>query len=117
MLKNYGYSLLLIIISLFAINLINTLLNYFNLLSPKIISIMGFMLFLFSMLVSSYILGTKSKQKGYLEGLKFGSIVVLLFIILIILLDKFYVKSLIYYAILILTSILGSMIGINKKNK
>lgn len=116
MLKNYGYSLLLVIGSLLTINLFTTLLSYFNLLSPKVISIMGFILFLVSVFVSSYILGTKSKQKGYLEGLKLGSIIVLLFILFVILLDKFYVKSLIYYAILILTSVLGSMIGINKKN-
>jgi len=116
MLKNYGYSLIVFIISLLGINLVTTILNYFNLLNTKVISIMEFVLILISLFVSSYILGTKSKQKGYLEGLKLAGIIVLLFKLLVILLDKFMVKSLIYYAILILTSVLGSMVGINRKN-
>jgi len=116
MLKNYGYSLIVFIISLLGINLVTTILNYFNLLNTKVISIMEFVLILISLFVSSYILGTKSKQKGYLEGLKLAGIIVLLFTLLVILLDKFMVKSLIYYAILILTSVLGSMVGINRKN-
>ena len=115
MLKNYGFSILIVIGSILGINLITTILSYFNLISPKVISIMGFVLLLISMFVSSFMLGTKSKQKGYLEGLKLGGIIVLIFILLVILLDKFMIKSLIYYAIIMLVSVLGSMLGINRR--
>ncbi len=116
MLKNYGYSFLIVISSLLIINLFLTIFSYFNLFSTKVIDIMGFVLMLVSLFISSYILGTKSKKNGYLEGLKFGGIIVLIFILLVILLDKFLLRSLIYYVILILTSIFGSMLGINKKS-
>lgn len=116
MLKNYGYSFLIVISSLLIINLFLTIFSYFNLFSTKVIDIMGFVLMLVFLFISSYILGTKSKKNGYLEGLKFGGIIVLIFILLVILLDKFLLKSLIYYVILILTSIFGSMLGINKKS-
>ena len=116
MIKNYGYSILIVFGSILLINLITTILNYFNLVSSNTISIINFVMMIISIFVSSYILGTKSKEKGYLEGLKFGGIVVLLFILLVLLFDRFVVKSLIYYSILILTSILGSMVGINRKS-
>lgn len=93
-----------------------TLLNYFNLVPNKILSILKLLLPIISIFVISYKLGKQSEKNGYLEGLKIGSIIVLLFIILVLLLDKFMIKSLIYYLILILSSIMGSMIGINKKN-
>ena len=107
MLKNYGYSFLIVISSLLIINLFLTIFSYFNLFSTKVIDIMGFVLMLVFLFISSYILGTKSKKNGYLEGLKFGGIIVLIFILLVILLDKFLLKSLIYYVILILTRFTG----------
>ena len=116
MLKNYGYSLLLFFISIFIITLFITLFSYFNLLSTEIISISYFIIILLSIFISSYILGTKSKEKGYLEGLKLGGLIILIFLLLTVIFDKFTIKSLVYYVILTLTSILGSMIGINKNN-
>ena len=68
-----------------------------------------------SIFIASYKLGTKSKQKGYLEGIKIGLIIIGLLIIIVLLLDKLNIKSLLYYLILLLTSILSSMIGINIK--
>ena len=95
--------------------LVLTLFNYFNIINSKVISIMKFILPVISMFISSYRLGKLSDKKGYLEGLKFGGIVILIFSLLVILLDKFELKSLIYYLILILTSIMSSTVGINRK--
>ena len=97
--------------------LILTLINYFNLLNSKIISILKLLLPLGAIFVSSYKLGKTTEQKGYLEGLKLGSIIILIFLVLVVILDKFSLKSLIYYSIILLTSVLSSMIGINKKIK
>ena len=95
--------------------LVITILNYFNILSNSIISIMKLILPILGMFINSYRLGKTSEKKGYLEGLKFGGIVILIFSLLVILLDKFELKSLIYYLILILTSIMSSTVGINRK--
>ena len=69
------------------------------------------------MLLSGIYLGSKVKEKGYLEGIKISGIIVLLFIIVsLILKQKLNLNSFIYYFILIVSSTIGSMIGINKKD-
>lgn len=95
--------------------LVLTLFNYFNIINSKVISIMKFILPVISMFISSYRLGKLSDKKGYLEGLKFGSIIILIFMVLVLLLDKISWKCILYYGILLLISIMGSMIGINKR--
>lgn len=92
-----------------------TLINYFNLMNNNVISIIKFILPLIAITINSYKLGKTSNKQGYLEGLKFGIIISLISIIIILILDKFIIKSLLYYGILILTSIMGSTIGINRK--
>ena len=76
-----------------------------------------FMMILF--LIIGYKYGKKADKKGYIEGLKIGFslILVLLFINLIFYNSNFSLERVIYYIILILSSIFGSMIGINKKEK
>ena len=115
MLKNYlislGYFFTIFLIS----TLIQTIFNYFNLLSTNIISIIKLLIPILSIFIASYKLGTKSKQKGYLEGIKLGIIIIGIFITITLLTDKLSIKSLLYYLILMIASILSSMIGINKK--
>ena len=115
MLKNYlislGYFFTILLIS----TLIQTILNYFNLLNTNIISIIKLLIPILSIFIASYKLGTKSKQKGYLEGIKIGIIIIVIFITITLLTDKLSIKSLLYYLILMIASILSSMIGINKK--
>ena len=67
--------------------------------------------------VGSYILGKKTQEKGYLEGIKFGIILILLmWIISFLAFDQsFSISSIIYYLIFVITSSIGSMFGINKK--
>jgi putative membrane protein (TIGR04086 family) len=95
--------------------LILTLINYFNIMGSKIVAVMRFILPVIAILISSYRLGKMSDKKGYLEGLKFGSIIILIFMVLVIILDKLSLKGILYYAILLLISIMGSTIGINKR--
>ena len=75
-----------------------------------------FMLLFFSILGFYY--GKKTPSKGYLEGLKVGGILILFLIIinLIFFQNRFTIERTLYYITLILSSMLGSMIGINKKN-
>lgn len=67
--------------------------------------------------IQSFFLGKKTIQKGYLEGIKYGLFMILLSFIPSVFLKKFQLKVLLFYGLILLTSILGSMIGINHKQK
>lgn len=115
MLKNLGLSILYFFGFVLISSIVITLLNYFNVFSNSIISILKFLVPVVGIAISGFILGKNSIKKGYIEGLKLGTIIILLFFIINIAIDKFNVRSIIYYLILIFSSILSSMVGINKK--
>ena len=106
-------TLTLILTTLFII----TIFYYFNLITMKTFSILKLLVILISTFISTFILGTKAKNKGYLEGIKQGLILIILFLIPTIITSNFNLKVLIYYLIILITSSLGSMIGINIKRK
>ena len=70
-----------------------------------------------SLLAGGFYIGKHSKENGWLEGLKIG----LIFLVILFLLsylgfqEGMHLKTWIYYLIILISSILGSMIGINKK--
>lgn len=70
------------------------------------------------MFIIGLILGKQSDSKGYLNGLLL-SVITILLLVITSLIFKFplNINTLIYYVILIITTVLGSMIGINKKTK
>lgn len=110
-LKSYIYLFSIIIIS----TLLLSILNYFIKLPTNIIKII---IPIIGMFISSYILGKNTKEKAYLEGLKYSAIYLILITILkIILKTSFNYKVIIIYILLLFASILGATIGINKKNK
>ena len=120
-LKKLGFSFIYIIASLLIITFILTLLNYFNIISDKIISIFKILIPIVSLFIGGFYIGKNSNNKGYLEGLKLGSIfsIFLLIFNFLALSNSFKLKYLLFYLIIIVSSILGSMIGINinKKNQ
>ncbi len=60
--------------------------------------------------------GKISKSKGYLAGLKIGLIFIAILIIFnLIFLRNFKISLLIYYLLLLMSSVLGGMLGINRK--
>lgn len=112
-LKSLGWFLMSLIIYL----LIITTLAHFNLISYKIVSIFSFIFMCILFLISGFSLGKKSEKKGYLTGLFIGTINILLILLISLILRSFpSLKSLIYFAVLLLSSTLGGMFGINKKN-
>lgn len=111
--------LVYIIVPTIVLNIILSVLYYFNLLSSGIINYLKLFIILISMLIGGIYIGKEATKKGWLEGLKVGlEVIIILFIIGYLAFDKgITIKNLIYYFILILSSTLGSMIGINKRKK
>ena len=107
------YTVSIIIIATFLI----TILNYFNILGSKIIAITKIIIILISMFIGGIEIGKSSKQKGWLEGIKLGGIIIVILALFnyLGLQKKFEATQIIYYLILIISTTLGSMIGINRK--
>lgn len=95
---------------------ITSLLNLLG-LSKNISSVITFIFQLLLFLVLGFIHGKKTNKKGFLQGIKVASILILLMWLLSILLYKynFKISNLVYYVILSLASITGAIIGKNKK--
>lgn len=116
-LKLLGRSLLYIVSILLASTIIMTILNYFNIFGSKLTTLFKIIIPIISMFVGGFIVGKSAKSKGWLEGLKLGIIVIVLLLLinLIILKPNWELRNIIFYLILIISTIFGSMIGINKK--
>ena len=63
-------------------------------------------------------MGKLAPAKGYLAGLKISGIFLLILLLLNLITSRtlFNLPTIIYYLILIISSVLGGMFGINKKN-
>lgn len=118
-LKDLGFSLIYIISSILILTLFVTILSYFNIMSDKVVSVFKIIIPIISLLIGGFYIGKKSTKKGFIEGLKLGLIfcVILAIFNYLGLGNSFKVKYLLFYLILIVTSILGSMIGINRKKE
>lgn len=114
-LKVIGY----ILISLLGLTLIMTTLNYFNLISNTTMNYFKLIIMLIVTFLGGISIGKRTVQKGWLEGLKFGAIfIVILFIFTYLGLEKgMNLRNFIYYLIILQATVLGSMIGISRKNK
>lgn len=117
-LKDIGITIGIMLLIIILGSLIITTLNYFDIFNKNISSIIKIILIVLSYFIGGFIIGGKSTKKGWLEGLKFGLITSIIFILFNILglQTKIDFKIIFYYLILIISSIFGSMIGINKKN-
>lgn len=117
-LKKYSFHLLITLASIIITLLLTTILYYFNIINPSTYNILKIVSLLLVILINSIFLGKKAKSKGYLEGLKLSLLIIFIFIILTLLFTKtFHLKYLIYYIIIMITSILGGMLGISTKKE
>lgn len=115
MFYKYIKSLIIFLSSIVIIPMFLTIFNLFNLSTSRIIVIiLGAILMLFV----GFITGKNSNSKGYLNGLLISVISILIIVIISLILKvKLNINSLIYYIVLVVSTTLGSMIGINKKSK
>lgn len=114
--KKYLFSILITFISIIFTLLFTTTLYYFNLINHTTYNILKIILLLLSLFINSFILGKKSTKKGYLEGIKLSLPIIIFSLIISLITKKFKLTILIYYLIILITSIFGSIVGINKKN-
>ena len=118
LLKKYGRIILLwsTIIILYLITL--TILNYTQIMKLETITKINFISVSIITFILGILTGKTSSKKGYIEGLKAGTLIVLLlFLLNIIFIRKFNLYIFIYYLTLLSSSTFGSMIGINLKKK
>ena len=111
-LKSLGYFSLSILIYLLVI----TTFAHFNLFSYKTVSVISFIFMCLLFMISGFNLGRKSEKRGYVTGAFIGGVNILFILILSLILRSFPgTKNLLYFSILLLSSTLGGMFGINKK--
>ena len=115
--KNSLFSILFIIISLIILTFLLTLFSYFNIINDKTVSIFKIIIPIISLLIGGYNIGKNSNKKGWLEGLKLSIIFIILLIIfnLIFFKQGINIKNILYYMIMTISTIFGSMIGISMK--
>lgn len=115
-LKNLGISLLYIIVPILVLTFISTLLHYLGLFNNSIMKIVKIIIPIVSMFVGGFIIGKKQGRNGWLEGLKLGLIFLIILTLFNILgLDSaISIKMVIYYLILVIATILGSIVGVNR---
>ncbi len=113
----YLKAFLYILVPILVLNTVLTLFYYFNWIGTGTMNYLKLFMVAISMLIGGIYIGSQASKKGWLEGLKVGvEVIFLLFIIGYLAFDKgMDIKSLIYYFILLVSSMLGSMIGINKR--
>ena len=111
--KSLGISLAILLI----ITLLITLFNYIGLIGLKIVTSFSYITPFIAMFVGSLLLGKTSNSKGWLEGIKYGLICVVIFFIFNYLAfdNGFNISNIILYIITLVSSIFGGMIGINLK--
>ncbi|MDD6224299.1 MAG: TIGR04086 family membrane protein [bacterium] len=113
----YLKALLYIIIPILVVNIILTVLYYFNIVGTTGINYLKLGMIIISMLIGGIYIGSKAEKKGWLEGIKIGiEVIILLFLISYLGFDKgINIKTVVYYILMITSAMLGSMIGINRR--
>lgn len=113
-LKNIGYTF----VGILASCIIITLLNYFNILNGSIQNIISIIVMIISIFIGGFLTGRKANKKGYLEGIKFGGIMIVIILLLNLLIfkSKLSLIDILYYLSLLLSSTIGSMIGIQRRS-
>ena len=113
--KKYGICLLKTFTQIILLLLLVTFLYYKNTISRTTYQFLKLLILLGSIFISSFILGKTSSKKGYMEGTINGTLIILFFLGVNLIFSKFQIKNILYYFIIFSTSILGSMIGKEKK--
>ena len=116
-LKKYLIQIIITFLTILLLLLVTTTLYYFNIVSPTTYNILKIIFILLALFINSFILGKKATKRGYLEGIKLTIPIIIVFLIITIIKSSFSAKILLYYLILISTSMFGSMVGISRRKE
>lgn len=118
-LKNIGISLIYNIGCLVVLTFLLTVFNYFDIINGGLFTFFMIFNFVFSVFLGSILFGRNFLSNGWFEGLKYGFI----FLCIISVFDYFLLsfhfnfKFLVFSIIILFSSVLGGMVGINFKKK
>lgn len=117
-LKKIGKFLLTTFGSIIILGLVLNTLYYFDIINNNVYNIMKMIIVLIVLFINAFFLGKESLKYGIVEGLKLGAFFLLImFVLKLIINSGFDIRTLIYTFIILLTTSLGAIIGINKKEK
>ncbi len=106
----------LIFFPIIAILVLPLIFTIFNLFSIEINKFICTILMVIIMVITGFLLGKKIKDKGYLKGILLGlGISAIMLILSFILRSTHSLYNIVYYLIIIASTTLGTMIGINRK--
>lgn len=115
-LKKYAKTAIGVPIFLILYILVLSLLHYFGLMKLSTVENVNFVVMAIIAFIGGFLSGKKASKKGYLEGLKTGGYFAgILLFINIIFFRHFDLYVVLYYLVLVVSSTIGSMIGINLK--
>ena len=111
--KAIGY----IFLSVFIITFILNTFYYFDFIGKNLFNVLEILSIIISMFIGGFYIGKNSNNKGYLQGLKLSGMIIPILIIVNYLIFKniFKLKIIVFYLIIVSSLVLGSVIGINKK--
>ena len=110
-LKSFIWSLGIFLSSI----IILTIFNYFNILNGTILKVLELFIPLISIFIGSYKLVKTSNQKGYIEGLKYSGIWIIIFLLFNIITKNITLIGILYLILMILIGVFASILGINKR--
>ena len=114
-LKLYLKNILIMSLLFIALNIIMTWLSYFNIINDKILSIVQIIIMIAIMFIGGFLTVTKVNSKGYKEGFIIGLIFITILLLLnIIFIHNFEFKNILYFIILLICSSIGGIVGILK---
>ena len=94
------------------------ILGLFNLLGLKTSKVLCLIIMIVTLLISGFMIGKKVVNKGYLNGIVLGiSLSFIMFVFSLFFDNQYHINTIIYYVILIISSTIGSMFGIQKQKK
>lgn len=112
----YSKKMFFLLIYLFIVSIISSLFYLYTNMSYNTNCLILFILTVIGLGIINFLNGQKASTKGYLEGLKLGSITVGIFFLISLLTKDFLsLSKIIYYLILILISTIAAALGINFK--
>lgn len=115
--KLINYSKIMVIpIGVFLITPI--ILSIINILGLKTYNMVLLTIMIITSLITGFFVGKKADKNGYINGLLFGILLSLfMFIFSLLFKNKYGLDTLIFYFILIVSNVVGAMIGIQKNTE